>query len=321
MQKLILRYLDVHNLYVGLTIVGTLAVASPSYAQVCEIQEAGHLRTVNYPSGKALSVEGHSHGITAEVMSLARLADDSKNNNEIYLLNAIQTVAALKETLEQYRENVATIKSLIEAGKLNFIALEYGDQIMEVMTKYSQIFLPMTRENLGTRGLKESQMIDDAFLIFAGPALYLMQKEPELMKNIKVVAVEDDELMQQSLDMESDGGSRLRLFAKKPGVTKEIGSVVNNLWARVILEYDLHRYLEDDWVFDELKSKVPVSLVEAAKAPIISALAAAQLLRRRDSKSSQKVLVQEGSGILLIGAAHARSMSNIFRNACLNSGK
>lgn len=321
MRKFNTACLAAKRLYIGLTIVGSFFVVSPVFAKICEIREVGRLRSVAFPSGKKVALAGHAHGLTEEVMNLARLADDTKNSNEVYLLNAAQTLVSLKGTLEQYQEDVTAIKELIRSNDLNFIALEYGDQIMRLMTEYARVFLPMTRENLKTRGLKEAQFIDDAFLVFAGPALYLTHKEPELMKNVKVIAVEDDELMQRSLDMQSDGGARLQNFFANADVTDQIKTSVSQLWARTILEYDLHRFLEDDWVFGELKSKVPASLVEAAKDPIISALAAAELLRKRDAQSSKKILEQEGSGILLIGSAHSRSMSNILRNACLGQSK
>lgn len=317
MRMFILRFLGVNNLYMRLTIVGTIFWASPGITKTCEIMDSGFFQSITYPSGKTLSVIGHTHGITADVMNLARLADDSKNSNEVYLMDAIQTVASLKNTLKQYREEVAVLKSLIQTGSLNFIALEYGDQTMQLMAKNSQMFLPMTQENLKVRGLTESQLIDDAFLIFAGPTLYLTQKEPELMKNVKVLAIEDDELMQRSLDMQSDAEARFNSFSKKPGVTDQIKATVSGMLTRAILEYDLHHFLQDDWIFDQLKSKISTSLFEAAQDPIVSALVVANLLRQRDIKSSPKILAQDGTGILLIGSAHFRSMANIFKNDCL----
>ncbi len=154
-------------------------------------------------------------------------------------------------------------------------------------TEFSRLsYHTVARENLKARDLKEAQFIDDAFLVFAGPTLYLTQKEQQLMKNIKIVLAEDDDLMERSLDAQSDGASRLQSFFAKADVTEDTINFVSKLWVRVILEYDLHRYLEDDWVFNELKSKVPGALFDAAKDPILSALAAAELLRKRDAQDS-----------------------------------
>lgn len=318
MRKYISVYLAAEVLYMVLTIVGSFLVVSPAFAQDCEMEQVGRLRAVAFPSGEKISLVGHSHGLTAEVMDLARLADDQKNSNDVYLLNGAQSLASLKGTLKQYREDVDAIRQLIRQGDLNYIALEYGDQIMRLMTEYARVFLPMTRENLKARGLTEGQFVDDAFLVFAGPALYLKHKESELMKNIRIVGIEDDDLMQRSLDAQSEGGTRLQSFLSKGNISEQTKNAVSNLWARAILEYDLHQFLVDEWIFNELKSQVSASLFEGAKNPIISALAAAELLRKRDAQSSQKILKLEGSGVLLIGSAHSRSLSNIFRNTCLS---
>ncbi len=325
MRRFILASLTVKKLYISMMIVGSFFVISPVFAQVCAVTKAGRLQSVTFTSGKKITVIGHEHGQTSEVMNLESLAGDTKNSNAVYLTNASRSLIALHTTLQHYREDVAAIKELVRSGDLNYVAVEWGDEIAEIMKSRSRWFLPMARENLKARGfpagLPAETLLDDAFLIYATPALYLTHKEPEVLKNVKIVSVENENLMERSLKAIAERDARLQSFFAKTNVTDEIKGSVKQLSSRAIMEYDLHRFLEDDWVFDLLKSEVPLSLVESAKDVIRPALEAAELLRQRDALASQKILTQRGSGVLLIGSAHSRSMAEILRKTCLSEVK
>lgn len=89
---------------------------------------------------------------------------------------------------------------------------------MALMKRSSEVFLPMSRENSRNRGLKEAAWLDDAFLIFVGPAQYLAQTAPGSMKSIRIFAVEDDALMQKSLNAIGASDAKLQAFiAGHPG--------------------------------------------------------------------------------------------------------
>ncbi len=297
--------------------ITSLMVTFTALAEICATEKSDNRGSVKFrDSGRTLTVIGHEHGITLEVMSMGRLADDVSSTNEEYLVKALMRLKSFEETLKQYRAEVAELRALIQAKKIDFIALEYGDEIMQAMTMQTRIYLPMTRANLENRGLKPSSIVDDSFLIFAGPAQYLQQTDPELMKNVRIVGVEDDDLMQKGLDLMTDAEDRLQTLAAAVGKNSDIYKFTERAYGRAVLEYDLHKFLEDEWITREVDQKVPASLRSKVMDPIISGFAAAEILRKRDAQSSAKLLAQEGSGVLIIGSAHVRSLTNLIQSAC-----
>lgn len=288
---------------------------------VCAVTTNGRLHAVTYSTERILSVSGHSHGVTSEVLALARVADDIKTDNETYRQNSAQSLAALQETLVQYRQDVAAIKQQIREGRLKYIALEYGPKIMTYMQENARLFLPYLRRNLKLRGLKEASWMDDAHLIFAGPALYLRNVEPELMKEIKLVAVEDDELMQNSLDEIKKGEEHLGQLKRRTDVTGVSLKEAASLWEEIIENYDIRRYDISAPAIAVLKSKFPAASASDFDGALKAAMAAADVLRERDTRASKKFLAETGSGILLIGSSHLRAMSKIIQDDCLKQKK
>lgn len=302
-----------------LTFYAALASGASPQDLECEVARDDNKATISFSADRKFTIVGQSHGITIEVMSLARIADDTSTPNDQFIQNAKAMLANFDVTLNQYKESVRYLRQAINEGDIDYIALEYGDQIMEMMTYQSKLFLPMAKENFKNRGLEDNQIIDDAYLVFAGPAHYLVNTSPDLMKSVRIVGVEDDSLMQESLDMMTDGEARLdNFFSKIPG-KKAVRDYVEAAYVRTIMEYDQHENFKDDWLFQPLSENVPQDLIQAAKDPLYSALVAANLLRKRDAKSSKKLLQQNGSGVLFIGSAHLNSLSKILQNECLNT--
>lgn len=292
-----------------------------AHASACRLQTSSPSQSIiGFPSGREVAVYGHAHGMTEEVLDLRRLAEDKLSSNEQYLENAKNKLKSLSATLTDYRIEVAHLHALAKASKLNFIGLEYGPKIMNSIDQFSKDFMPMARANFKMRGISNEALLDDTFLVLVGPAHYLTQTEPKLMKDVSLAGVEDEDLMQRSLNSQLEGRQKLYeyfLVVLNVGEREELRQIVKNAYHKAVREYDRHRFLEDDWIMAEIENKVPDFLLPKAKAVLNSALATAELLRQRDKLSFPKLMSLNGSGVLLIGFMHQRSISTMLELACL----
>lgn len=104
----------------SLTIFVFILAFSTAFAEMCEVREQGVTQAADFPANKSVSIFGHTHGVTAEVMALARLADDTESSNEAYLLGAVLNLKYFEETLRQYRAEVEILRKNILNGRIQF---------------------------------------------------------------------------------------------------------------------------------------------------------------------------------------------------------
>ena len=155
-------------------------------------------------------------------------------------------MAELQTTLNEFRDDSKFLSQQVDSGKISFIALEYGPEIMKLMSQYSAKFRPMALGNFSRRGIDDPQLRDDAFLVFAGPAHYLLHTQPGKMKTIELSPIEDDQLMQKSLNDLAEAATKW---------SKAIGQLPEKSAAHVALDQSLKdflfRYYKLDDVTDE----------------------------------------------------------------------
>lgn len=306
-----IEFKAIFNRFLALTFA--LFVPVYSQARVCEPQVRPQGVAIQFKNGQQILIIGHNHGITENVMKLGRLATDTTSANDVLLAESKKRIKDLDLTLKFYREEVDFLTKQISAGRIQFIALEYGPEIMQMMTREAGAFLPMTKANLANRKMAETKLVDDSYLVFAGPTLYLVNTRPALMKNIRLAPIEDDFLMQRSLDYLSHTASSITAFTNK---YPHLENVILDLFTVIQSNYDLHQYQQDEWLDRLIQKAIPQPFANEAKVALEPALEAAELFRQRDQQSSFKLLAQPGSGVLLIGSSHVRSLANLFSADC-----
>ena len=302
-------------LLLGLHGCANVATAAVSSAP-CEIQVpgpgallTGRSFSIRLRDGREISVVGQNHGDTRIVMDLARLGDDTTSANSKYLAQANGTLAKLSGTLRGFREETEFLRRRSAAGKIDFVALEWGPTIMSLMSSMSKQFVRMARENLAKRQIVNEKLLDDATLVLLGPALYV--------KSSKIVPVEDDEKMSESLDaVDAAGAAYDELMAKFPKSDARFES-----WEASFMNTIMNSAIVDTQSAETFVMRngpgAPTTLRSEAEDYLRKIFTAAQLARSRDRHSVAKLLRQSGSGVLLIGASHVNSVADLLHAHCL----
>lgn len=316
---------DVRKVIPVLTFVSAVTFCFTDFAEaktplLCEVQSKNRFHQMPFPSGKSLSVIGHIHGLTSDVLNLSVLATDSTSSNEVYLQKAELLLKPLKTTLQNFREDLQVLKKLLVKKQVNFIALEYSEEIKNLMLTNAIQFLNLTKKNLADRGIKKPSLLDDAFLIFAGPTYYLLIKEVALFRkpDVKIIAAEDGPLMQKSLDLYAQAESHLYDFFSSKKTTQPMKDLMLEIKHQLIFNYQDVDESTEKQILNLIPSQITDhQLQTSALAATGILIETAQVMRQRDGISTSKILSAEGSGILLIGKAHINSILRLFYQHCL----
>jgi hypothetical protein len=287
---------------------------------LCEVQSKNRFHLMVFPAGRTLSVIGHIHGLTSDVLNLGDLATDTTSSNEVYLQKAQQLLQPLKTTLQNFREDLQVLKKLLTKKQLQFIALEYSEEIKTLILTNAIQFSKLAKKNLQDRKLAEQALIDDAFLIYAGPTFYLLIKEPALLKsaNVKIIAVEDGPLMQKSLEQYAQAEGHLVEFFSNKKTTPSLKQFMLDVNHQLIFNYqDIDESIEKQILKLVSEQILDPQLQASALAATRTLIETAQVMRQRDGISTSKIVASPGSGLLLIGKAHTNSILRNFYQQCL----
>lgn len=188
-----------------LTLHGCASVASVATFCTVEIPKAGappagRSFSMVMRDGREITVIGQNHGDSRQVVQLARIAEDTTTPNDTFLKKSESDVRSLQDTLTGFREEAAFLRNRAQAGKLDFVALEWGPVLASLMSERLPVVLEISKQNFANRGLKSSRIRDDAFLVLAAPAKYLELTEPTILCGTKIIGIENDERMSESVE-------------------------------------------------------------------------------------------------------------------------
>lgn len=285
---------------------------------------------VRFPGGRQITIVGHRHGETKKVLALSQLATDHESSNPELLAAVRRSLSDLgvRLALQDFREEVPFIRSEILAKRIDFIAVENGKELFDLLDRESKFFKPMALSNLGRRGLAAPRLVDDAFLVYSGPTRYLRKIDPDLMKTVTVLPIEDDALMEQSLDslgrVEVTHDKISNALAKDHPFREVLDKIYSNSFGKPVRNepgnyYKILRQASEQEIRDYLLSASPQSVREDIAVYVSELRKAMMELDLRDTKKVENLMKAKGSGVYFVGTAHLKSLAVKLAEACSRS--
>lgn len=305
-----------------LVILLLFSFQAPAANEICRIEPVGgqlgeRANRVLFPDGRRITVIGHAHGETKDILKLEGLFADTTSSNEDFLAVRKKDLQEVDLTLKHFRAEVDFLLSEVHAKAVNFVALEAGNKVLEYFSDGTTRLFVFGQKNLEKRKLNEPQVFRDSILAYGGPGRYVKLFYPETRDKYEIVGVEDDEVMQASLDAIDEAASQLGILYQRLPAGHPFRVTASNMVDNAKYNYQaVLKFSEDAVIREFLDISPPEARIQMPKF-IRTLYKLARLMRERDEKTRIKLLNQKGSGIYFVGFAHLQSQSELLRDACL----
>lgn len=224
-----------------------------------------------------------------------------------------------KVVIGHLRQNIAYMKKRFRSGDVKFLGIEGPHEVISTDISYYEEVTAELLKSFEKKGFKNQSMIDDILSIVMDGYWVVMKSEPEIMKNVEVVGIDNFRSSDEYKDLDP------QIFALGEKVTDVIDEKASsedavklkNL-AEVIFKKS---FLNFDTDLTEKDIQESLSLFPDYVAPSLRDLLELiaeerKINRKRDEYMANDILMQEGNGIVILGRAHLETLELQFKRLC-----
>lgn len=275
---------------------------------------SGRAGTVAFPDGRKFTVVGHAHGVTKSILDLQMLVNDVESSNDRFLNELKRRLQVVSETVEHFKADRQYLLSRLEANDVQFVALEAGEAMLKTTNERTGIMWGGGKENLDRRKLNQNAILHETILAYGGAGRYVKIMHPEYREAYKLVGVENDNLMQESLDSVDEAADQLNILYDRLPRNHPFRETLFGLLASGRY-HEMLGYPEGH-IIAELRQMAPPEVRVQIPGFVRALLKKARLLRERDRQTTPKLLANKGSTIYFVGFAHLDSQLQLLEEAC-----
>jgi hypothetical protein len=273
----------------------------------------GRQLTIEFPSGRKITLVGHIHGNVERTARVIPAISNQGLSNEEYVENLNQILTDDKPALKHYQEDVEFLKESLSKKEYSFVALESGPGETKLFEALAKDLNERSISEFNRRKIQSGSLRRNSILLVSTPVFYQKQFEPGLYKNVEILGAEDADLLSKSYEeMVALTDAEKKLTSKAPETKEDILEV--SRWLQN--EYFELDDVPDKEVIDSITKNAPQNLKQDVAKYVESGLKAYRTIRKRDKYISNQLLSKDGSGLLLIGQAHLRSIGVLILQEC-----
>lgn len=315
------NYLTVDFIDSCLTAVFLLffALNSTAFSETCQILNTDNKRRkeIHFNDGRTIEVIGHNHGETAQVAYLHfNTTKNTYSDNSVYLQQIYDDLKPLKEATQHAEEDLKYLREKAPTKTIQFIAIENGAINFSFFKKNSMQFLDEIKQQHASRKLPESQitekLFENAFLTFTGAARYLKISDPQLMADIDIIGADDDNLVPKNLSALTSAYLDLIQLKELYPENSKLSYVLSNMQKNPTYLFD--QEFKD--IKATLYSTVPKQHHKLLKQFFNSVADMTRIQKQRDQNMVQNIINENSSGILIVGLAHLKPITEILKQRC-----
>lgn len=311
-----MRILGVLLLILNSVLALRAGAVSCEVASVKDRTGQARLYKIQFPDGRRLSVAGHQHTDRSLMWEMLGLPADKNLFPKVRM--AIGTNNT-KEALSYFEEDREFLRQAVKNEGARFIGVELADKrVGDWMARLRQ-FQDRALKYSAHSGDSEISLISKARLAAYGAPLAMPLEEPALFLKAPLFGIEDGEAVKDHGLAENALNIVFAQAENEIGQDKEWLEKLHSLPREMLLDhypvYDPEVPKEE--VIKPLLSKWPGKYRKSIHKVLEVFLYNFDLMYVRDNLSTENILKRNESGIIFIGAAHAKPIMLRLREECL----